>query len=125
MSDLLLKAPWGDIEPMRKNRFCLTFRDELDIKSCLIKNVSFLDGKQIKIELYAYDNGGHIIELSTLQEEEVVLHLVNRTGVTILKGIIKGFMVENIYPRVLDYSTDEKVEFICEAKYDAIVWKNK
>lgn len=125
MGDLLLGRPWDELEPVRKNRFCLTFRDELNIKSWLIKNVSFLDGEQIKIELYAYDNGEHIIELSTLQEEEVVLHLVNRTGVTILKGIIKGFTVENIYPRALDYSTDEKVEFICEAKYDTIVWKNK
>lgn len=123
MSDLILKAPWGDIHPMRRNRFYFNFEDFLDLPSWIVQNAIFLDNNRIKMTINSYLESKDLVKLSKITNKVVGLFLLDRTGVSILKGRIMGFTIENIHPEILDYKSDEQITFICEIKYEEIIWE--
>lgn len=123
MSDLLLKVPWGDMHPMRRNRFCFNFDDFLDLPSWIVQNAIFLDNNRIKMTINSYLESKDLVQLSNITNKIVKLFLLNREGVSILKGRIMGFTIENIHPETLDYKSDEQIAFICEIKYEEIIWE--
>jgi hypothetical protein len=123
MSDLLLKAPWGDMHPMRRNRFYFNFDDFLDLPSWIVQNAIFLDNNRIKMTINSYLESKDLVQLSNITNKIVELLLLNRTGESILKGRIMGFTIENIHPEILDYKSDEQIAFICEIKYEEIIWE--
>jgi hypothetical protein len=124
MSDLLLKSTFDKLQPLRKNRFYFEFRENLQIPEWTLESVIFSDENTIKIELSSYNDGKNILNLSKIYKDNIKLCILDITGVVILKGIIEEFTVENVYPKNLDYSSDEKIKFICIAKYNKIIWEN-
>ena len=123
MSDLLKKAPWDGFEPMRENNFYLDLDNSLNIPSWVVKNVIFLDNRRIKMTINSFIKNEYIYKLDNTNNKTIDLCLSDKTGVIILKAKITGFTVENIYPYILDYESDEKITFICEIKYEEIIWE--
>jgi hypothetical protein len=124
MNDLILETPWKTREHFKQNKFALYFGVNKQIPEWLVKSVSFLDNKRIKIELFSYITKEEILKLSEFNEN-IYLNILDRTGVIILVGTICGFKTENIFPKNFDYSSDSGVEFICDGKYEVITWENK
>lgn len=123
MSNLLLKTPWSDKHPMRRNRFYFNFVDFLDLPSWIVQNAIFLDNNRIKMTINTYLESKDLVQLSNITNKIVELLLLDRAGVSILKGRIMGFTIENIHPEILDYKSDEQMTFICEIKYEEIIWE--
>lgn len=123
MSDLLLKTPWGGIHPMRQNNFCFNLEDLLNLHNWIVQSAIFLDNNKIKMVINSYLGSKDLVKLSNVTNKVVDLLLLDRTGATILKGRIRGFTIENIYPEILDYKSDEQITFICEIKYEEIIWE--
>ena len=123
MSDLLLKTPWGGIHPMRQNKFCFNLEDLLNLNNWIVQSAIFLDNNKIKMAINSYLGSKDLVKLSNVTNKVVDLLLLDRTGATILKGRIRGFTIENIHPEILDYKSDEQITFICEIKYEEIIWE--
>lgn len=123
MSDLLLKTPWGSIHPMRQNNFCFNLEDLLNLHNWIVQSAIFLDNNKIKMAINSYLGSKDLVKLSNVTNKVVDLLLLDRTGATILKGRIRGFTIENIHPEILDYKSDEQITFICEIKYEEIIWE--
>lgn len=123
MSDLLLKTPWGGIHLMRQNNFCFNLEDLLNLHNWIVQSAIFLDNNKIKMAINSYLGSKDLVKLSNVTNKVVDLLLLDRTGATILKGRIRGFTIENIHPEILDYKSDEQITFICEIKYEEIIWE--
>ena len=108
---------------MRRNRFYFNFDDFLDLPSWIVQNAIFLDNNRIKMTINTYLESKDLVQLSNITNKIVELLLLDRAGVSILKGRIMGFTIENIHPEILDYKSDEQMTFICEIKYEEIIWE--